>query len=265
MDRIIKSDCLTRENILKPHYFPDISIEYPPNNIKTEKESGFQSIGFGEVKKQSSDPPKVFKESVKKESVKSVEEIKQNARDVEKQAYIQGFAKGEKAGIKSGESKFKPVLNNFRQALLELEKVRKKICLDAEKMTVNLALEIAKKIVSHEIATNKEVVLNVVKKAVKKVVDHGRIIIKTSPSDFEFIENSNPEFLNFVDNAENITFEKDGTIPDGGCVLETDFGNIDARIEKQFQVVEEAFKYQGLIRGTIPEKRKTVSGSGRGI
>ncbi|MBW1834254.1 MAG: hypothetical protein JRI62_05585 [Deltaproteobacteria bacterium] len=46
----------------------------------------------------------------------------------------------------------------------------------------------------------------------------------------------------------------------GGCIIETDFGNIDARIEKQFQVVDEAFKCEALARGVIAEKRKTVSG-----
>jgi len=144
--------------------------------------------------------------------------------------------------MESGENKFKPVLNNFRQAFLELEKMRKEIYLHAEKKTVNLALAIAKKVVCHEIATNKEVVLNVVKEAVKKVVDHGRIIIKINPSDLQFIKNSDHGFLNFVDNIKNITFEEEETISDGGCVIETDFGNIDARIERQFQVVEEAFK-----------------------
>ena len=94
----------------------------------------------------------------------------------------------------------------------------------------------------HEIATNKEVVINVVKEAIKKVVDHGKIIIKVNPSDLQLINNSDRQFLNFVDNIENITFEGDETISVGGCVIETDFGDIDARIEKQFQVVEEAFK-----------------------
>lgn len=138
--------------------------------------------------------------------------------------------------------------------------MRKEIYLYAEKMTVNLALAIAKKVVCHEIATNNEVVLNVVKEAVKKVVDHGRIIIKINPSDLQFIKNSDHGFLNFVDNIKNITFEEDEAISDGGCIIETDFGNIDARIEKQFQVVDEAFKCEALARGVIAEKRKTVSG-----
>ena len=255
MDRIIKSDCLSRENNLKLHYFPDISVEYSSNNIEVGKESGFQRIGFIEIDRPFPDPPKLSKKKGK-----SVEEIKQNARDVEKQAYIEGFAKGEMAGVESGENKFKAVLNNFRQAFLEIEKLRKEIYLDAEKKAVNLALAIAKKIVCHEIATNKEVVLNVIKEAVKKVGDHGRIMIKVSPSDLQFVKNSDHDFLNFVDNIKNITFEEDETISDGGCIIKTDFGNIEARIEKQFKVVDEAFKCEALMRGVIAEKRKTVSG-----
>lgn len=254
MDRIIKNDCLSRKNALKLHCFPDISVEYLPNNLESLKESGFQRISFVGTEKPSPAP------KVSAKNKKSVEEIKQKSRDVEKQAYIQGFTKGEKAGMESGENEFKSVLNNFRQAFLELEKVKKEIYLQAEKKTVKLALAIAKKVVCHEIATNKEVVLNVVKEAVKKVVDHGRIIIKISPSDIQFIKNSHHGFLNFVDHSKNITFEEDETISDGGCIIETDFGNIDARIEKQFQAVDEAFKCEALKRGVIAEKRKTVSG-----
>ena len=269
MNRIIKNDCLSRTNALKPYCFPEISVEYSSNDIEAGKESGFQRIGFIEIDKLFHDSPKVSKKKEKsvekikqkaREKEKSVEKIKQKARDVEKQAYIQGFAKGEMAGLESGENKFKAVLNNFRQAVLDLEKVRKEINPDAEKKAVNLALAIAKKVVCHEITTNQEVVLNVVKEAVTKVVDHGRIMIKISPSDLEFVKNSDHEFLNIFDNIKNIIFEEDETISDGGCVIETDFGDIEARIEKQFQVVDEAFKYEALMRGVIPEKRKTVSG-----
>lgn len=258
LDRIIKSDCLTGGNALKPYCFPDISIGCSPNNIEFGEEDGFQRIDFVEINNPAFvSPPDSPKVSGK--NGRSVDKIKQKARDVEKEAYIQGFAKGEKDGMKSGENKFKSVLNNFRQAFLELEKVRKEIYLDAEKKTVSLALAIAKKIVCHEIAANKEVVLNVVKEAAKKVVNRGRIIIKTSPSDFQFVKNSGHGFLSFVDNIENVTFEEDKTISDGGCVIENDFGDIDARIEKQFKVVDEAFKCEGLMRGVIPEKRKRVS------
>ncbi len=269
MNRIIKNDCLSRTNALKPYCFPEISVEYSSNDIEAGKESGFQRIGFIEIDKLFHDSPKVSKKKEKsvekikqkaREKEKSVEKIKQKARDVEKQAYIQGFAKGEMAGLESGENKFKAVLNNFRQAVLDLEKVRKEINPDAEKKAVNLALAIAKKVVCHEITTNQEVVLNVVKEAVTKVVDHGRIMIKISPFDLEFVKNSDHEFLNIFDNIKNIIFEEDETISNGGCVIETDFGDIEARIEKQFQVVDEAFKYEALMRGVIPEKRKTVSG-----
>jgi len=265
LDRIIKSDRLTGGNALKPYCFPDISIGCSPDTIECGEGDGFQRIDFVKLNKPASVPfpshsplpsdvPKVSGENGK-----PVDNIKQKAQDIEKEAYIKGFAKGEKDGMKSGENKFKSVLNNFRQAFLELEKMQKEMYLDAEKKTVSLALSIARKVVCHEIAANKEVVLNVVKEAAKKVVNRGKIIIKTSPSDFQFVKNFDHDFLSFIDNIENVTFEGDKTISDGGCIIENDFGDIDARIEKQFQVVDEAFKCEGLIRGVISEKRKTVS------
>lgn len=260
LDRVIKSNCLTGGTTLKPYCFPDISIGYSPNNIEFGEGDGFQRIDFVDLNKPVSAPPLPSNsQKVSGKNGTSVDEIKQKAQDIEKEAYIKGFAKGEKDGMKSGENKFKSVLNNFRQAFLELEKVQKEMYLDAEKKTVSLALSIARKVVCHEITANKEVVLNVVKEAVQKVVNRGKIIIKTSPSDFQFVKNFDHDFLGFIDNIENVTFEEDKTISDGGCIIENDFGDIDARIEKQFQVVDEAFKCEGLMRGVISEKRKTVS------
>ncbi|MBW2170284.1 MAG: hypothetical protein JRG69_13695, partial [Deltaproteobacteria bacterium] len=97
-------------------------------------------------------------------------------------------------------------------------------------------------IVGYEVATNKEVILRVVKEALKKVVDHERIKIRISPSDLQVCKNAKFQFSDLIDNIESITFEEDDTILDGGCVIETDSGDIDARIEKQLQVVEETFK-----------------------
>ena len=40
----------------------------------------------------------------------------------------------------------------------------------------------------------------------------------------------------------NISFEADETILTGGCLIETNSGDIDARIDKQIEAVDEAFK-----------------------
>jgi flagellar assembly protein FliH len=143
-----------------------------------------------------------------------------------------------------GKKKAEPVLNNFQQALLELGKIKEEIYMKAEKETVSLALAIARKIVCTEVSTNKEVILNIIKEALKKVLDHKGIKIKVSPADLQFVKDSKLQLLDSIDAAEGIIFEEDHSIREGGCIIETNLGDIDARIDKQIQMVEEAFKSQ---------------------
>ncbi len=44
-----------------------------------------------------------------------------------------------------------------------------------------------------------------------------------------------------IDQYANITFKADASITGGGCLIETKMGEIDARIDRQFKVIEELF------------------------
>lgn len=236
MDKRIKNSQLSKANIGQLYCFPDIILD---DTLKTEKhietESNFRRISFEDNSHTSSANFKVG-------NIENTTMKKEKAGDMKIKAYNEGFAQGEEAGIVSGKKQLEPVLNNFRQALLELSKLKKELYMNVEKETVTLALAIAKKIICHEVKTNKEVVVNVLREASKKVVDNEKIKVRINPSDLKLIEKSKFRFLNSVDNSDNISFEADDTILHGGCIIETNFGDIDARLEKQFQVIEKAFK-----------------------
>jgi flagellar biosynthesis/type III secretory pathway protein FliH len=48
----------------------------------------------------------------------------------------------------------------------------------------------------------------------------------------------------FLENIDDVHLEAEDSIQSGGCLIETDRGDIDARIEKQFEAIEEAFQTQ---------------------
>lgn len=181
----------------------------------------------------------------------SINDIEKRTREIEELAYSRGFQQGERAGMEWGKKKAEPVLNNFQQALLELGKIKEEIYMKAEKETVSLALAIARKIVCKEVSTNKEVILNIIKEALKKVLDHKGIKIRVSPADLQFVKDSKLQLLDSIDAAEGIIFEEDPSIREGGCIIETSLGDIDARIDKQIQMVEEAFKSQLEMPGHV--------------
>ena len=121
-------------------------------------------------------------------------------------------------------------------------KLRQDIFLEAEHEIVKLAMAIARKIVCNEIRLNKNTAANVVTEALKKVEGNQKVKVKLNSKDFEFINKHKPLITNKITNNENVTFEIDESITDGGCIIKTEAGDIDARIEKQFQAVEEAFE-----------------------
>jgi len=228
-----------QENAFKLHYFPNIPVNYSDENTRIfNKGSKFERINYKNESEIAH--ANISKEKRNDEIQKGL--IDETGREIEEKAYAKGFARGEKAGIESGNEKIESVVNRINKGLSELRKIRQDISLETEQEIVKLAMAIARKIVCNEIRINKNAVVNVVKEAVKKVDGSERVKVKLSIKDFQFINNEKPAIIDKITNIENVGFEMDESISDGGCIIETESGDIDARIEKQFQAVEEAFE-----------------------
>ena len=133
-------------------------------------------------------------------------------------------------------------MSSLQEALLQLKKIREVTSQHIEKEVVKLALAIAKQVICREITIDRETVVCVAREALTKVDDTCKIKIKMSPSDLQFINESKHKLTNPLSNFNNATFEAEESIQSGGCIIETDLGEIDARIEKQLQAVEESFR-----------------------
>ena len=107
---------------------------------------------------------------------------------------------------------------------------------------VELALAIARKVICREVKMDKEVVVCVAKEALARVEDSATINIKMNPSDLQFINETKYQLSDLVDNIEDVTLTAEERIESGGCIIETNLGEIDARIENQLQAVEESFR-----------------------
>jgi len=237
--RIINIMSSNQENAFKLHYFPNIPVNYSDENTRIfNKGNTFERINY-------KDGAEIAHVNVSKE--RRNDEIKKGSIDetvgeIEEKAYAKGFARGEKAGIESGNEKIESVVNSINLGLSELIKIRQDIYLETEQEIVKLAMAIARKVVCNEIRVNKDTVVNVVKEAVEKVEGNEKVKVRLSCKDFQFIKSEKPAIIDKIINIENVGFEMDDSIPDGGCIIETESGDIDARIEKQFQAVEEAFE-----------------------
>ncbi len=150
-------------------------------------------------------------------------------------AYKQGYKEGQEKARRDLEQdytnklfrKYEEVYNILQQYdenLLEYERF-------FEKLVIGAAYEMSKKIVQREIEQNSVIAENV-KASLSKIVGASEVKLKLNPIDQkELVENSRELFNTSA--FTKIKIEGDERIERGGCLIETEIGNVDARISTQ--------------------------------
>ncbi len=162
---------------------------------------------------------------------------------LEKTAYENGFLQGEKAGMEIAKQKTEAVMRRYADSILELGKLRSSLHTQAEHEVVKLAVEVAKKIVHREIQVDKEIIQTLVRVALSHVAEKSAVTVHLSPADYNYLLEQRAELSQ--SEGRDISLLADKSIERGGCLIQTECGDIDARIEEKFKEVEHAF-FEGL-------------------
>lgn len=150
---------------------------------------------------------------------------------IRKRAFEEGYLQGERAGRELGEKAFQPALERLSHSLEELVALKEKLCQQVEKEAVRLSLEIARKIVKQQVQMDPDIVLQLIKVAGQRITEKTSQVVKVHPLDYGVL-------IDKVAELEGMLLRADPSVDRGGCVIETDHGCIDARIDTQFEEVE---------------------------
>jgi len=156
--------------------------------------------------------------------------------EVEKQ---KAFEDGYNKGIQEAQNMLSSQINE-KMKLLEdsikkvdsIESVFEDKILSIEKELVSVALDIAKEVIQKEISENsKEVAFNLVKSLMDEIKDATKVEIKVNPKDAEYLKSKD---------LKNVEIVPDEAVKEGGVVIVSDVGNIDAEIKNRFKNIKEA-------------------------
>jgi flagellar assembly protein FliH len=182
--------------------------------------------------------------SVQEQCERLLQQAQLRVSEIEKEAYEKGFAEGQKAGMEVGESMGETLLKQYSSGLDALNKLRRELFSTSEKEVIRLSLEIARKIIKREVAIDDELILTLVKVALGRVADQTLITIRVNPRDCQSIERHRTAGIGAADNgalSESVKVVEDPLIARGGCIIETESGTIDARVEEQLREIEKGF------------------------
>lgn len=112
-----------------------------------------------------------------------------------------------------------------------------------EKELLRLSVKLAEKIIGREINTNKKAIVDIVSTAMRNVRQQQQLIVRVNPIDLPQLEEAKSSFAH-SGRAEFLYFEPDQKVEQGGCIIESEVGTVDARLETQLKILERALLQQ---------------------
>ena len=176
--------------------------------------------GYGNVVESVSESDHLKKQLDEHYSLGYREAQEKTRRDVEKEYTDKLFRKYEDV--------YK-ILQQFDESFADYEK-------SFEKLVIETAFEIAKKVVQREVSENTIINENV-RFAINKIMGANEIRLKLNPADVEELNEATKKLIH-GGSFNKIKIEADERIELGGCLIETEIGNVDSRISTQLSEMQ---------------------------
>ena len=208
-----------------------------------------ERVAFDEVKKKQEQAQQIRKEAedeaarIIKEAEEQASEIEREAsrkaHEAEEEARRSGFEEGRESGFVEGRAEHERLVERLHVIINKTIDRRNEIIEESEAQIVNLVLQIAKKVVKVISENQRNVVINNVIQALRKLKEKTDVVIRVNVADLEMVTNHVQDIIDRVEREHHITVAEDSTVDPGGAIIETDFGEIDARIASQLQEIED--------------------------
>jgi type III secretion protein L len=154
------------------------------------------------------------------DALKECETIKANAKE-------EGFEEG---------------LKKFHEELLIFEDKLKFMRHEMQKAVLPLVLKATKKIIGEELKLNPETIVSIVLQSIKSVSQCRVVKLYVNKKDLEILESEKEELKNQFEKLESFQIQARDDVEEGGCIIETEKGILNATLENQYRALERALE-----------------------
>ncbi len=173
------------------------------------------------------------------------------AEKIKADAKSDGFETGRNEGFEAGKDEIISMNERLKLIIKATLEEREKILVHSEKQIMNLILTMVKKIVKKLTLEEENVVINNTKDALSIIRGAMKVFIHVNPSDFEYTTKHKDELIKMIEGMPEVKVFEDPSVDKGGVFIETDVGDVDAKIATQLDEIE------NKIRFYMPVKVKT--------
>jgi type III secretion protein L len=135
-------------------------------------------------------------------------------------------------------------LAEWNQILVQASRRADELTKNWEDTMLRLSVQIAGKIIGEELKLNPEAIVSIVMEVLKGTRAGKRLTIQVNEADVQLVRSRVNRVKESLSASTEIEIIASASVPVGGCVIESELGIIDARLETQLKCLEDA-----LVRG----------------
>ena len=166
-------------------------------------------------------------ERIHEESDRYRNEVAAECEALKEQAIREGFEQGYK---------------EWQEQLSYLEAEIGKVKGELMRLATPIALKAAKKIVAGELVSSDEAIFNIVKATTKQVAQHKKVIIYVNKADYPLLDRQKGRLKELFEQLESLSLRERDDVEQGGCIIETERGIINAQLKDRWRTLDAAFE-----------------------
>lgn len=191
-----------------------------------------------------------FEEEVEKRTLERVKEIQESAYQ---EAYQLGLEEGRKEAFQANSEQIDAKINQLQELIGSLTRIKTELLPSNERHLIELAFHMAQRLAAHEISINPEATVSIVRQAVEMAQGEEKITVQVNPGQVEFLETLKSETSREFEFLQKVKLEPNEGLGAGGCVVLSNYGEVDSRIEERV-----AKLWEGLAE-ILPRSKDKVS------
>ncbi|AFY02994.1 FliH/SctL family protein [Bdellovibrio bacteriovorus] len=170
-----------------------------------------------------------------KVEVAALEKLKEIQEGAYQEAYRLGLEEGRKEAFEQVSADIAERMAGLDTLLLTIKELKKEMSGFNEAHLLKLMFQMASRLAKTELNSNNDAMVGILRDAVGLAQDEEEITVHVSQTQFDFLEELKSETGREFEFIKKIKFEPNAEVADGGCIVETNYGEVDARIEQRVE------------------------------
>lgn len=155
-------------------------------------------------------------------------------------AWQEGYARGQNDARENSEKEFNELYGRVLSLMDGIRRDSEQLLIKHEQDIIEIILAVIEKVLGTVVEAKPEIIVSIVRNLLEQVREAEKITVRVNPVHIPYLSGYEEVFKEL--NTENLQIVEDPAIGPGDCLISTENGFLDSRIDEQMRVLRQALQ-----------------------